>query len=215
MGPRQDPDWVESYRPHELCDTLERQATELDAHDIPDRDVADDAAQGMVSVDLAVAVGQQQHARGAGDPAADIADRIQSRLVGPVGVLQDEYRGSGRIRQQPQHRLQHTRAVRSIEGIEECRYVPRDIPEGVEGARDAQVVAGTEVDRATCRVLRPECTHERALADAGLPTDQHYLAARDGRRGGHITQPPQLCVALEQHALHDTPSVLPAVRLVG
>ncbi len=148
------------------------------------REITHRHGQRVLPADLLGAEGGQDHQPGPGQPAAQEAQDVQGRLVGPVDVLeQEQHRGCGQHVADLTEQPEPAHAGRTVDRGGELGQGVEDGPERL-GRRDA--VAGAAPDRGTgALTARPglglggisQGGGERGLADSGLPAQEHQPAA--------------------------------------
>lgn len=164
----------------ELGDVVRRETIEADPDEVLRGQLPDDPAQGMVGVDLAVAVGEHQQRVRPRDPATEVLDRVECRLVGPVGVLDDENRRSRRVAQQSHRVVPQPLPVACGERLRDRRALVSHVPERAEGLGCGEVVTPSREHHTLPCVARGYLPDEGALADAGLTANEHDRATRCG-----------------------------------
>ena len=180
---------VDAVRLGQRAHRLGGQRGEPDPHDAGGRgQLAEHDPQRRAGV---VAEGRHDERGHGADAAADQPQRVERALVGPVDVLEHEH-GAGRGAQLAQQR----RDQRGGPGARGDRLEQlaaggvRDVEQRAERARSLERIAGAP--QHACARLLGEGAHERGLADARLPADQHQPA---GRAGQHVEKR----LALQQH----------------
>ena len=159
----------------ELAHGLDRQRRDRDALDRRRRrQVAEQAAQRMVADRLVVAVGDEHERRRRAHPAADHAQHVERRLVGPVHVLEHEH---GRETQLVEQRARDAPRVAprvDVRGQRAADLVG-DVGERSERSGRRQVLAGAEPHGH----VEPggERADQRGLPHAGLAAHQQQLPA--------------------------------------
>ena len=158
---------VGAVRRREHADRRERQGGQPDPDRRPRRDeVADHPAQGVVAVDLAVAIGDDESERQVAGAAAEHAEQLQRGVIGPVGVLDDD---DGR--------------TPAAEGVDERAEQAVAVGRRVETERNGDVEERPERSWRRQRVASPdgprcdaghveELGDDGGLADAGVPGDE-------------------------------------------
>jgi hypothetical protein len=150
---------------------------------------AENAAQWMVPGKGVVAVGHQQNRRQVLHAGTEVAQHIERRAVGPMGVLDDEHGRRGRSRELVARRREHEigigvtgqrRSERSIRGRS------GRISQRAQSARREQVLARAGEDPHSAIDRGQEGMHEAGLSDAGLAEHQYGRplprgSALDGR----------------------------------
>ena len=157
----------------------------------------------MLAVDLVVPVGGDHEALRSVDSAAQHAQRVEGRLVGPVDVLDHAHRRTGQLRQErPRDR---TRLGSLGEhGGESTSRLRREVDERAERRRRREVLARPPQDgQARPRLER---AYEGGLADPGLAADEHEPPSGVSRRVEHVQQ----LVSLEERRHADMFCARPA-----
>ena len=151
----------------------------------------------MVVVELTIAIGEKQQSIGPGDSAPDVLDRIESGLVGPVRVLDDEDGRANRTRQQVEHRLQDTRPIAVMQGRRYRHLIAGQIPEWAKRLRNQQVVTRPKENVCSVCLTINELVNQRAFADTGFAAKQHDLASGRVEAGEQTPQQVELFIPLE------------------
>ena len=156
---------------------------------------------------LVVPVRRDRRAPDAFDPAADHAQRVERRLVGPVHVLEDDDRRAVQLGEDGPGGVA---GVRSRERVgEPAPGLVGDVDERAEWARRGEVLARPCED--PCIRARAERADEAGLADTRLPADEHEAPAL----APGVFQEREQLLPLEQlrHVrLHGAPTLTERVR---
>ena len=119
----------------------------------------------------------EQERRKLGDPPGDVAQHVQGRVVRPVHVVDDQYRGS-----RPQLRHRGSGDVGGGVG-QRCRQRPRTtagrLQERRQRSHRQQVVASSGEHPHRGRQLGQERPDQARLADPGFPAEHDDRAASD------------------------------------
>ena len=154
----------------------------------------------QAAADLPVAERHHDHGGELVDAAADVAQDVEGRVVGPVDVLEHEHGRPGPAQlgeDGGQHRVPVAVGER---GGQRAAPAPGGVAEGSEGARGQQVVArALQHGRAVSRGPQ-ERAHEARLADARFAGDEHDGARGPRRPIQRAFQHFELTVAFEQHS---------------
>jgi hypothetical protein len=187
----------------QLLDRAHRQRPQPQPPHLPVGERAQHPAQGMVVAQL-VAVGQHQHARQPRDAPGEVAEHVQGGVVGPVDVLDDQYRRpagqllvhGGEDRLPPGPRLHGL--GQGQRGVLRSGHVP----ERSQRPRRDQVVARAHQHPGLGRRLPREPPDQHRLADPGLTGDEHDRASTLPGPPEHLPQPAKLGVPLQQARRH-------------
>ena len=125
----------------------------------------------MLALDLVVAIRRDHERTGRVDAAAEDPEHVESRLVGPVQVLEDEDAGSAQLVEERRGDARLGSAERR-RATAFCAATSRKGPSGVGVVRFSQAPTSTRPLGAA-----RERAHERGLADAGLAADEDEPAA--------------------------------------
>jgi hypothetical protein len=152
------------------------------------RECPEHPPQGMCRRDLLVTEGQHQQRGQVDEPARDVVQHVQGRIVGPVQVLDDENGRAPRGElgdRGPRHRVGLTarecrreRAVCALGGL----------AQGAERSRAQQVVAGSDEHAHAVVQLGAQNPHDARLADPGLAGDERGAAPPGGGRADRRAQ---------------------------
>jgi hypothetical protein len=167
----------------------------------PHRRAAEPAQHALqAAADLPVAERHHDHGGELVHAAADVAQDVEGRVVGPVDVLEHEHGRPGPA-QLGEDGGQHRVPVAVGEGGgQQAALRPGGVAEGSEGARGQQVVArALEHGRAMGRGPE-ERAHEARLADARFAGDEHDGARAPRRPVQRAFQHFELTVAFEQQS---------------
>jgi hypothetical protein len=128
-------------------------------------------------VDVVVPKGQDDHGSQRAQPSADVAQRVERGVVGPVHVLDDQHGGPS-----PRSQLEAQGLVDRLLVRARCQCVGQRagvllgrVAQRSERPRRQQVVAAADQDPGPVRDGAHEGAHQARLADAGLAQQQ-----RDG-----------------------------------
>ena len=161
-------------------DRRARQRRDLQAGDARrGREVAEDDAQRVPRADLVVAVRREDQRARPPDPAAEEAEQVEGRLVGPVDVLEDRDGGPLPERLEQEREDPIARAGIAEQRRERRPELRRHVDERPERARGAHGVAAADEHPRGARHVLAEAAHQRRLADARLPADEHHGTGPD------------------------------------
>ena len=159
--------------------------------------------QRMVAGQLVVPVGQHEHDGQLADPADEVPQHVQGRLVGPVDVLHDQYRRMLRPLQLGPQRLDDPAAVAGLQRPgQRGAHAARQVAQRPEDPRRGQVVAVPDEQPALRRQYRPQRIHEAGLADAGLADDEHHRGVAALLLAGGRAQLGELPLAFQDRPTH-------------
>jgi hypothetical protein len=154
----------------------------------------------MRRVDLVVTVGRDCERAHRLDAAAQQAEDVEGRLVGPMDVLQHEH--AGRRTQLVEQRAENVVRLRS--GLDQAgELAPRrapDIGERPERARREQGVAGTREETGPAGHFGSEGLNQRRLSASGLGSEENEPPTALLGRGLHVRECLEEVLALEQTA---------------
>src|SRR3954447_5355100 len=156
------------------------------------------------AVELVVAVGRDHESWDGRDPAAQQAQHVERRRVGPVEILEHEERGHApdELVADRGGDLMRPHATAGDELVELAAHGLGDLEQGAERSRREQGVAPAPEHPGTRVVLVAELPHEGGLADARLAADEDEPAAAGGTdRREDLVQRGELRRALEQLVL--------------
>ncbi len=133
-----------------------------------------------------------------GHAASDIADHIQGRLIGPMGILDDHHRRAQSAGEQIDHRPEHSDPLTPLQGVEQRCVVVGHIPQRSQRSRGEQIVAATPQHVRVSSDLRHEPSRQRGLSDPGLATNQGNGARAVSGALPRVPELLQLALTLEK-----------------
>ena len=191
---------VDAVRRGELRDGLDRQRREPQpVGRVAARELAERDPQRVGAVELVVAVAGDEQRRDGRDAAAEQAQHVERRLVGPVHVLEHDDRrlAAGQLAQQRRGDRVGGGAVG--DGLRELAAGDRgDVGQRSERGQREERVAVAPEDPRRLRPALAEAAQEHGLADAGLARHEHEPAARAARRLEGGVEHVELRCALEE-----------------
>jgi hypothetical protein len=166
---------VEASLGDEGTDRIHRQGRERNAADVAARrQRCEDVAQGVVPMQLVVAVGGDQHRLEGRDAAPQELDGVQGGLVRPVQVLDHVDRGSGQLEILEQAGEWHGRAVGGLpKAGETASRMGGDFLKRPERRGGRQRIAAAPQDTLAPAMGRCEMFEKRRFAETRFAADQH------------------------------------------
>ena len=156
-------------------DSRHRQRRQSNPDHVVPGQFAESQPDGVGRGELVVTIRGDEHRAGALYAPADEAHEIESGLVRPVQVLEDEdghALGLGQIVEQSTEQ-QLRRFPMACERATERRALCGDLPYRGECAWRGKGIARSPERARVASVLRDEAFDQRALAEPGLPGDEH------------------------------------------
>ena len=187
----------------ELLDPFDRERLQRHSRGDSDGKIPEELTERVARADLVVAERQHEERRSRVDPASEVLQSVQCRLVGPLHVLEDSDR---RVRSQF---VEECSEVADTLGVG-CRLLGAealesadDVVHGAERARREQCLARPPCDADLVLVARGERSDERRLADARLAADEHDAAGAEARTLQVRVELRARLVSLEQVVIAD------------
>jgi hypothetical protein len=177
-----------------------RQRRHLQPRDVRRRQVAEDGAQ-LVERRGVVAVAEDEQCAGVADATAEVLDKVERRVVGPVHVLEDDDRRCRRPRQLVEHGGEERGAIARPRQRAAQRGAGRagDVVERPERPRRRQRFARAP-EHAAAAEPGGEALEQRRLADPRLAADEDGAAVTARRGIGSVAERREQRLALEQLA---------------
>jgi hypothetical protein len=130
----------------------------------------------VVDADLVVPVGDHEDGGQVADPAPDVSQHVQGRLVGPVRILDGQH--GRRAGQHVKYRREHALPIVGHQRLgERVRVAAADVAQRAERARGQQIVAGADEQPGLSVGRAQERAQHTGLADARLSADEDHAAS--------------------------------------
>jgi hypothetical protein len=167
----------------------------------------------MVTGQLVVAIGQHEDGRHVGDPAGHELQHVQSGVVGPVDILDGQYRRTLWPVQLTSQCIDDPPPVARLECSAQRRPdTSEQVAQRSQHPWRGQVVAVADEKSSFRRQYRTNRLHETGLADAGLTDDQHDRAVPADRCPRGRGQLRELSLTFEDRPAHLTDCCSPPRR---
>jgi hypothetical protein len=163
------------------------------------RQLAQQDLQRMPPVQLIIAVGDQHQSRAGLDPPGQQPDHVESRLVSPVQILDDDDRGPASPDFGHQRRSDLIRQAARHDGGQRAAFGLGDVQEGPERPGGEQRIAGTGHHARPARRVTAERSDQFRLADACFTADGDQPSLTGGRHAREVAfEPGELSGTFEQ-----------------
>lgn len=186
--------------PGETRDSSLRQGLEVHAPGGISRQIAEHGPQGVATIQLVVAVGQDGQRRRAANPPAEIFEQIERRCVGPMHVLEHEHGRLLATLQLVQESAEDREPVGggSHQLQQRALYLKRDVVQRTQRLRREQRVAAAKQRARLGALRREEILDQAGLADPGLAVHERDTTLAGSCLTQRFGESPQCGVALQQ-----------------